>query len=92
MTLLFEEDGELVVVDYKTDNINANAAEYIANNRYREQAGSYALITERATQKPVKDVVFLFLRPKSEQSMEDLESLKVNAKLQAEEYLQRQPA
>ena len=90
--LLFEEDGELVVVDYKTDNINANAAEYIANNRYREQAGSYALITERATQKPVKDVVFLFLRPKSEQSMEDLESLKVNAKLQAEEYLQRQPA
>ena len=90
--LLFEEDGKLVVVDYKTDNINANAAEYIANNRYREQAGSYALITERATQKPVKDVVFLFLRPKSEQSMEDLESLKVNAKLQAEEYLQRQPA
>ena len=90
--LLFEEDGELVVVDYKTDNINANAAEYIANNRYREQAGSYALITERATQKPVKDVVFLFLRPKREQSMEDLESLKVNAKLQAEEYLQRQPA
>ena len=90
--LLFEEDGELVVVDYKTDNINANAAEYIANNRYREQAGSYALITERATQKPVKDVVFLFLRPKSEQSMEDLESLKAGAKLQAEEYLQRQPA
>ena len=90
--LLFEEDGELVVVDYKTDNINANAAEYIANNRYREQAGSYALITERATQKPVKDVVFLFLRPKSEHSMQDLESLKVNAKLQAEEYLQRQPA
>ena len=90
--LLFEEDGELVVVDYKTDNINANAAEYIANNRYREQAGSYALITERATQKPVKDVVFLFLNPKHEHSMEDLESLKASVKFQAEEYLQRQPA
>ena len=85
--LLFEEDGELVVVDYKTDNINANAAEYIANNRYREQAGSYALITERATQKPVKDVVFLFLRPKSEHSMEDLESLKANAEREAKQYL-----
>ena len=85
--LLFEEDGELVVVDYKTDNIDANAAEYIANSRYREQAGSYALITERATQKPVKDVVFLFLRPKSEQSMEDLESLKANAEREAKQYL-----
>ena len=85
--LLFEEDGELVVVDYKTDNINANAAEYIANNRYREQAGSYALITERATQKPVKDVVFLFLRPKSEHSMEDLKSLKANAEREAKQYL-----
>ena len=85
--LLFEEDGELVVVDYKTDNIDANAAEYIANSRYREQAGSYALITERATQKPVKDVVFLFLRPKSEQSMEDLKSLKANAEREAKQYL-----
>ena len=85
--LLFEEGGELVVVDYKTDNINANAAEYIANNRYREQAGSYALITERATQKPVKDVVFLFLRPKSEHSMEDLKSLKANAEREAKQYL-----
>ena len=85
--LLFEEDGELIVVDYKTDNINANAAEYIANNRYREQAGSYALITERATQKPVKDVVFLFLQPKREERMEDLEALKANAEREATQYL-----
>ena len=88
--LLFEEDGKLVVVDYKTDNINANAAEYIANNRYREQAGSYALITERATGKPVKDVVFLFLRPKREERMEDLEALKANAEREAKQYLTAQ--
>lgn len=86
--LLFEEDGELVVVDYKTDAIDANAAEYIANSRYREQAGSYALITERVTQKRVKDVVFLFLRPKDEVPMQDLEALKENAKSAAEHYLQ----
>lgn len=88
--LLFEEDGDLVVVDYKTDAIDEDSAEYIANSRYREQAGSYALITERVTQKRVKDVVFLFLRPKAEKPMQDLESLKENAKSAAEQYLRRQ--
>ena len=90
--LLFEEDGELVIVDYKTDAIDEDSAEYIANSRYREQAGSYALITERVTQKRVKDVVFLFLRPKDEVPMQDLEALKENAKSAAEHYLQRQQA
>ena len=86
--LLFEEDGELVIVDYKTDAIDANAAEYIANNRYREQTGSYALITEQVTGKRVKDVVFLFLRPKHEERMHDLEALKTAAERTAEAYLQ----
>ena len=90
--LLFEEDGQLVVVDYKTDAIDKDSAEYIANSRYREQAGSYALITERVTTKRVKDVVFLFLRPKGEVPMQDLESLKEKAKSAAEHYLQRQQA
>ena len=87
--LLFEENGELVVVDYKTDAIGARASEYIANSRYREQAGSYALITERVTKKPVKDVVFLFLRPKAEERMQDLEALKAAAERAAEQYLRR---
>ena len=90
--LLFEEDGELVLVDYKTDAIDANTTEYITNSRYREQAGSYALITERVTKKRVKDVVFLFLRPKTEVPMQDLEALKNNAKSAAEHYLQGQQA
>ncbi len=85
--LLFEEDGELVIVDYKTDAIDANAAEYIANSRYREQAGSYALITEQVTGKRVKDVIFLFLRPKQEERMPDLEALKAAAERTAEAYL-----
>ena len=85
--LLFEEDGELVIVDYKTDAIDASATEYIANDRYREQAGSYALITEQVTGKGVKDVIFLFLRPKHEESMQDLESLKAGAERAAEAYL-----
>lgn len=85
--LLFEEDGELVVVDYKTDAIDADAAEYIADSRYRMQAGSYALIAERATRMHVKDVVFLFLRPKSEHSMADLDALKAEAERAAVERL-----
>ena len=85
--LLFEEDGELVIVDYKTDAIDANAAEYIANDRYSEQAGSYALITEQVTGKRVKDVIFLFLRPKHEERMQDLDSLKSAAERAAELYL-----
>ncbi len=88
--LLFEEDGELVVVDYKTDAIGQDSTEYIANSRYSEQAGSYALITERVTQKRVKDVVFLFLRPKAEEPMQDLEALKAAAESTAVQYLQRQ--
>ena len=85
--LLFEEDGELVIVDYKTDAIDANAAEYIANDRYSEQAGSYALITEQVTGKRVKDVIFLFLRPKHEERMQDLDSLKSAGERAAELYL-----
>ena len=87
--LLFEEDGELVVVDYKTDAIDASATEYIDNSRYREQAGSYALITERVTGKRVKDVVFLFLRTQEEKPMQDLEALKSAAERAAEAYLGR---
>ena len=90
--LLFEEDGELVVVDYKTDAIDQDSTEYIANSRYREQAGSYALITERVTRKRVKDVVFLFLRPKAEVAMQDLEALKAAAESTAVQYLQRRQA
>lgn len=88
--LLFEENGELVIVDYKTDAIDAGAAEYIANDRYREQAGTYALITERVTNKTVKDVVFLFLRPKAEERMQDLDVLKAAAKQAAETHLNGQ--
>lgn len=77
--LLFEEDGEqLVVVDYKTDSIgNSDLQEYI--ERYNMQAGSYALAVERATGMPVKDVVFLFLRPKREVSMQPIDALKADA-------------
>ena len=59
--LLFEEDGDLVVVDYKTDDVREGAETAI--DRYRLQGAAYALALEQATGKRVKEVVFIFPRP-----------------------------
>lgn len=87
--LLFEEDGELVIVDYKTDAIGqSQTEEYTA--RYHTQAGCYALAAERATQRRVKEVAFLFLRPKSEQRIHNLAELKAAAEQAAIAHLAAQ--
>ena len=80
--LLFEENGELVVVDYKTDAID-EAHVPDAAERYRLQAGAYALMVSRATGKRVKEIVFLFLRPKSERSYYNADELAAEAEREA---------
>ena len=55
--LLYEREGGLVVVDYKTDAIDAPETAETAQ-RYRLQGGAYALAAQRATGKPVREVVF----------------------------------
>ncbi|MBK6518734.1 MAG: UvrD-helicase domain-containing protein [Polyangiaceae bacterium] len=47
--LVFEDDGQLVVVDYKTDDPAALLPEHLAG--YRAQVGIYARALERATGK-----------------------------------------
>ena len=59
--LLFEEEGQLIVVDYKTDEVPEEPETAIL--RYRMQGAAYALALQRATGKTVKEVVFLFPRP-----------------------------
>ena len=59
--LLFEEEGELVVVDYKTDDVREGADTALA--RYRMQGAAYALALQQATGQRVKEVIFLFPRP-----------------------------
>ena len=59
--LLFEEDGQLVVVDYKTDDVREEAEAAI--DRYRMQGAAYALALQQATGTTVKEVIFLFPRP-----------------------------
>ena len=86
--LLFQEDDGLVVVDYKTDYIDAGEREEQAVEKYRLQAGSYALAIQRATGKPVKEIVLLFLQPRSEKSLTDVPQLMEEAERRAESYLE----
>jgi ATP-dependent helicase/nuclease subunit A len=64
--LLFEEDGQLVVVDYKTDALESEEEIVQAMQRYRLQGGAYTLALQKATGQDVKEVVFLFLQPHQE--------------------------
>lgn len=83
--LLFEEDDSLVVVDYKTDYLEGEDAQ-AGTDRYKLQAGSYALAVQKATGKPVKEVIFLFLQPKQEVTMEGIEELVAQAETAATAY------
>ena len=84
--LLFEENDGLVIVDYKTDSVEpeevANAA-----NRYKLQAGSYALLAQRATSKPVKEIVFLFLQPNESAVLTNVSKLAMEAESAATDRL-----
>ena len=86
--LLFEEDNGLVVVDYKTDYVAAAEREEQAVEKYRIQAGSYALAIQRATGKPVQEIVLLFLQPRNERSLTDVPDLMAEAEKRAEAYLE----
>ena len=85
--LLYETpDGGLVVVDYKTDAIDASeTAETV--QRYRWQGGAYALALQQATGKPVQEVIFLFLRPSKEERLTDIPELTAAAAEVAAAYL-----
>ena len=84
--LLFEDGDGLVIVDYKTDSV---APEQVtdAANRYRLQAGSYALLAQRATSKPVKEIVFLFLQPNDAVRLTNVSELVLEAEKAASDRL-----
>ena len=84
--LLFEENDALVIVDYKTDALSPEETAD-ASLRYRMQGGAYAYAIPQITSKPVKEVVFLYLHPKSEEPLLDLETAIEDARAQAEAIL-----
>ena len=56
-----EEDGELVVIDYKTDAIRSEAQLEERRRLYTPQLRAYAAAMERIFRKPVKECVLYFL-------------------------------
>ena len=61
--LLYQDaDGELVVIDYKSDDIPTEPEVSARLEHYQWQGAAYAAALESATQKTVKDVQFLFVR------------------------------
>jgi ATP-dependent exoDNAse (exonuclease V) beta subunit len=61
--LVYQADDGLVVVDYKTDAWHDDADLDAKLAHYRLQGASYAVAIEAATGTPVRECVFLFLRP-----------------------------
>ena len=51
---VFEENGELVLVDYKTDRVKS---EEELLERYKNQIAFYRKVIEKTLQKPVKKAV-----------------------------------
>ena len=60
--LVFEEEGKLTIVDFKTDKITASDADERASF-YANQGGAYVMGLEAATGLTVHELVFSFLRP-----------------------------
>lgn len=87
--LLFEENGGLVIVDYKTDTLNDESDLPEAQGKYELQGGAYAFAVEEATKKPVKEVVLIFLRSGKELKVFDIDIHKAEARDRAVSVLSK---
>ena len=58
-----EEDGELVLIDYKTDSVRTEEEIAARAEHYRGQLLAYRDALQRIFQKPVKEGVLFFLTP-----------------------------
>lgn len=57
----FEEGGELVIVDYKTDRITSEEELFLKTELYTSQLRAYAEALGRIFRKPVREAVLFFL-------------------------------
>ena len=53
--MYFEEDGEIVLVDYKTDRVSKKDGEKVLLERYKVQLEYYKQALEQLTGKRVKE-------------------------------------
>ena len=84
--LLFQENGGLVLVDYKTDAVDSQNLDETVT-RYNLQAGAYALAAQRATGRSVTEVVFLFLHANEQRTLIDIAALTSEAEAVATAHL-----
>jgi ATP-dependent exoDNAse (exonuclease V) beta subunit len=61
LDLVFEEDGELIVVDYKTNLLGPGGLDALEKH-YMPQALTYGLALTKILRRPVKEVILLFVR------------------------------
>jgi ATP-dependent helicase/nuclease subunit A len=75
--LLYEQDGGLVVVDYKTSATDTPDELDRRTDGYRLQGASYALTIGATTGRPVERVTFLYLTPNGpvERHLDDLDAV-----------------
>ncbi len=66
--LVFEEAGGLVIVDYKTNVLDSDDTSAL-RERHRAQAEAYGLALSAVSDRPVKEVVLLFMRGPKEESI-----------------------
>ncbi len=57
--MFFEEDGKIVVVDFKSDRVS-KASQYARAEEYRPQLETYGRALEKITGKPVKERLIYF--------------------------------
>ena len=87
--LLFEEEGDFVIVDFKTDAVGSEEELEQAMARYRLQGGAYALALSKAARVHVKEVSFLFLQPNLQKSVDNLPQAQDEAEGAALAFLSR---
>ena len=73
--LVYETERGLVVVDYKTDQVEPNEID-LKVDRYRLQGATYAAALEETTRQPVSSVVFAFLSADSKAICASLPNLR----------------
>ena len=54
LTLVFEENGELILLDYKTDHVSKQDGADILKKRYKRQLDDYQQALEQMLQKKVR--------------------------------------
>ncbi len=73
--LYLDDDDQLVVVDYKSDDVRDEAHVRAKLDYYQWQGATYAAALQSATGKTVKDVQFLFVRRDEAVSIPNLREL-----------------